>query len=216
LVLLSLVLLTSCDRTTDAVAPPPAVPQATSATEAARVLEWAVSHSRPEVLEGVLSADFELFTAGLDTAGNLTRVPIPRDTVLAAFRSLLAGVPGKSGPATARLVLDHNLISFPDTSPGRDRRVHRTIPSSCNFQVDDPTTQRAFEVTGFLLFFVSRADSCALPAGSTTAADTTHWWITRVEDETIAPAVVPRASAHPATRLSLWQILDVFLTRTRD
>jgi hypothetical protein len=212
-VILSLVLLSSCYGTTDTVAPLPILsPQATSATGAARVLEWAVDQSRPDLLEGLLSADFELFTAELDSAGNPTRVGMPRDSVLAAFRAMLEGVPGKSVPATATLVLDRNLIPLPDTRPGRDPRVHCSFRSSLNFRVDDPTTQGGFEVTGFLRFFVSRADSCSLPPGSPTGADTTHWWITGIEDETLAPA---GAGAHPAGKASLWWVLEFFLARTR-
>ena len=179
------------------------------------MLEWAVDHSRPDLLEGLFSADFELFTAGLDSAGNLTRVGIPRDTVLAAFRAMLEGVPGKSAPATAALVLDRNLLATPDTRPGRDPRVHRSLRTSCDFRVEDSTTQGAFHVTGFLRFYASRADSAALPAGSTTATDTTRWWITRIEDETLAADGSLRTSAHPTKGWTLWLVLEIFLARTR-
>jgi hypothetical protein len=214
-IVLLLALLSSCDSTTNVVAPLPVAPQATSGAGAARVLEWAVGHSRPDVLEGLLSADFELFAVALDSAGNQTRVGIPRDTVLAAFRAMLEGVPGKSLPATATLVLDRTLIPLPDPRPGRDSRVHHALRSSCDFRVDDPTSQGAFEVTGFLRFFVSRADSCALPAGSTTDADTTRWWITRIEDETLPAGGGPRAGATPSKNFSLWRVLEIFLARTR-
>jgi hypothetical protein len=174
-----------------------------------------VGQSRPDLLEGLFSADFELFTGGLDSAGNPMRVGIPRDTVLAAFRAVLEGVPGKSAPATATLVLDRHLLETPDTRPGREPRVHRSLRSACDFRVEDPTTHGAYHVAGFLLCFARRADSAALPSGSTTAADTTRWWITRIEDETLASEEVPRASAHPGKSFTLWRILEIFWARTR-
>ena len=210
---LLLALLSSCSRSTAPVAPASETPEATSAAGAVRLLDWAVNTGHAGVLEGLLSADFELAVAGLDSAGNQTRVDVPRDTVLAAFRSLLEGVPGRSAPATAQLVLDRNLIELPDTRPGRQSNVHRSLRTACDLRVTDSTAVAAFHVTGFLLCYMSRADSAALPAGSTAPADTSHWWITRIEDETSAGT--PGTSAHPSKNMTLWTILDFYLARTR-
>ena len=210
---LLLALLASCSRSTAPVVPASQTPEATSAVGAVRLLEWAVNTGHAGVLEGLLSADFDLAVAGLDSAGNQTRVDVPRDTVLAAFRSMLEGVPGTSAPAAAQLVLDRNLIELPDTRPGRQPNVHRSMRTSCYLHVYDSTTTAIFQVTGHLLCYVSRADSAALPAGSTAPADTSHWWITRIEDQTFEGSGV--ASAHPSKNMTLWTILDFYLTRTR-
>ena len=213
---LLLVGVASCERSPDPVAPSPAPPEASSAAGAVRRLEWAVDQSRVDVLEGLLSADFQLRHASMDSSGNVIGSFVPRDSVLAAFRSMLEGVPGKSAPAVARLDLDRNLIEFPDTRPGRDPRVHRTLRSRFALQVDDASSQQSFNVSGHLLFHVSRADSAALPAGNTATADTSHWWVTRIEDETTATGAASGASAHPGRWTSLWNVLDFFLERARD
>jgi len=212
---LLLALLASCGRSTAPVAPASQTPEATSAAGAVRLLQWAVNTGHAGVLESLLSADFELAVAGLDSAGNPTRVDVSRDTVLAAFRAMLEGVPGTSAPAAAQLVLDQNLIEFPDTRPGRQPNVHRSQRTSCDLRVTDSTAAAVFHVTGYLLCYVSRADSAALPAGNTAPADTSHWWITRIEDET--SAAIRGASAPPPSKwMTLWTILDFYLARARN
>lgn len=218
-VLLLLILLlaggSSCYWSRETVAPWPeaAAPAAASAAGALQRLQWAVNQSRPELLDELLSGDFELVRAGVDSAGNLAQVSVPRDSVLVAFRSMLEGVPGRSLPAKARLELDRNLIEFPDTRPGRDPHVHRSVRSSFDLSVRDVTDESTYEVTGVLLIHASRGDSVALPASSTSRSDAGRWWITRIEDEAFAGPGARRTSAHPASKPSLWQLLEYYLAR---
>ena len=76
---LLIALLASCSRSTAPVVPASETPAATSAAGAVRLLQWAVNTGHAGVLEGLLSADFELAVAGLDSAGNTARVDVPRD-----------------------------------------------------------------------------------------------------------------------------------------
>jgi len=218
LVLLALPLAagTSCHRASDPVTPATQAPdpKATSAAGALQVLQWAVIKSRPDLLDDLLSADFQFIHTDLDSSGNLTRTTAPRDTLLAALRSMLGGIPGRSEPAKAQLDLDRNLIELPDARPGRDPRVHRGVLSWCRLNVHDVTSDRVFEITGYLQVYASRGDSVALPVGSPGTSDTSRWSITSIEDQTSA-ARGPRASAHPVSKLTLWLILDFFLARTR-
>ena len=115
-----------------------------------------------------------------------------------------------------RLSLDPNLLPYPDTRPGHDPRVHKTIRTSFDLVVVDSTSSHIFEATGQSLFFLTRGDSTATPADQVALgahADSTRWWIDRWEDETIGTVGAGGAHANPAHHTTLWQVLRFYLDR---
>jgi hypothetical protein len=204
--------LASCAESTRTLAPGPEPPIATSAMTAVRRFEWAIDQSDADVIADLLTADFELISAELDSAGNPSRGALDRESVMIGFRAMLEGVPGRYPPAEADLTLDRNLISFPDTRAGLDPRVHRTIRTFMELRVHDAATASLFEITGPLLFFLTRGDSATVPPGEVAAADSLHWWVRGIDDGTSS---APRrgASTHPARIVTLRSLLDLYRAR---
>ena len=201
------------------VAPVEVAPVASTPAGAVQRLGWAFNHRDIEIVAGLLTDDFVFQCAELDSAGNTPGdTVVTCDSLLAALRSLFLGVPGVSSPARVSLTFDQNLVPFPDTRVGRNARLHKTIRTSFDLVVDDPTAQRTWEVTGHALFFLTRGDSAAVPAdqkASGARADSTRWWIDRWEDETIGTAGAGSAHANPASQATLWKLLRFYLNRLR-
>lgn len=197
------------------LAPEPGPPASTTPQTSARVFEWAVNTSHPGQLEGIFAADFELLSAEVDSAGNAAGARLSRDEVIAGFRSMLEGVPGRYEPASARLQLDRNLMAFPVSRPGADPRGLRTLRTWFVMQVNDVAAGQQFEVSGALRFHVVRGDFADIPPGSAQGADSLHWWIDGIEEETasIAAVTAGRTSAIPSKQLTLRQLLDLYRLR---
>jgi hypothetical protein len=120
-------------------------------------LGWAFDHRDVGAAAGLLAADLQFQTFETDSAGNTPAlVQWPRDSVLAALRSLFDGVPGVSEAATATLSLDRNLVPFTDTRPGKNPIWHKMVRSSADIRVADPTSGSRIDVTGYLLFYLTR------------------------------------------------------------
>jgi hypothetical protein len=200
------------------VAPPPAevAPAASTPARAVQQLAWAFDHQEVEVLRGLLSDDFLAVTAALDSAGNGARDSLStRDGELARLLLLLEGPPR---PASVRLLFDANLIPFSDTRAGKDPRYHKTIRTSVDLVVVDSASQHTRYVSGHALFYLTRGDSASIPPDQVAMGvhpDSTRWWLTGWEDETVgaggsagslatrpAPpaAVVRTPQAHPRRR----------------
>ena len=82
----------------------------------------------------------------------------------------------------------------------RDGKVRFTDPS------------RMVEITGSLLFFLTRGDSAAIPQQLIDRGlkpDSTRWWLDRMEDETLAGAGVSYA-AQPSKRNTFAALLEYF------
>lgn len=208
--------LAACGQTTRTVVPVETAPEARSPLLAIRLLEWAFAHRDLDAIDGLLTADLELVSASLDSAGNPTRLPRDRAWVMDALRSLFEGVPGQHPPAEVRLALDRNLIAFPDPRPGKSHVHHRTIRTSMDFIVMDPSTTNVQEATGSLLFYLVRGDAAAIPPGSLGdpgASDSTRWWVERIDDETIGAEGAPQLGASPSRSITFGGILAYYRSR---
>jgi hypothetical protein len=180
-------LAVGCATTT--VAPPPVdgSPAASSPAGAVQRFAWGFNHKDVDVVGGLFTDDFQLISAGTDSAGNPTRNPTgDRPWFLVALAAL------RDSSSAVSFVLDRFPLPFPDTRPGKDPRVHKQIRSSVDAKVLFPGG--GVEVTGSLLFFLTRGDSAAIPpelAARGTKPDSTRWWIDRLEDETLGDSVYP-------------------------
>jgi hypothetical protein len=110
------------------------------------------------------------------------------------------------------LTLDQNLITFPDSRPGKLSRFHKQIRSSVDVKLSLPGQDGSVEVTGNLLFFLTRGDSAAIPpelVSRGVGPDSTRWWLDGMEDETLGGVGVlymPR----PSKRITLRGLLEYF------
>ena len=204
-------LLASCTTYTT-TAPGPGPPLATTPQNSALVFEWAVNTSHPEAIEALLAAGAGLLSADVDSAGNPSAARLSREEVVAGFRSMLDGVPGRYAPARASIVLDRNLVSFPDPRPDSpldlDPVVYRAIRTRFHLNVNDLATGSRFEISGALTFHAVRGDSVELPPGSTEGADSRHWWLDGIDEETAGAA-----STNASTPVTLLELLDYFRRR---
>ena len=214
--------LVSCD-TARKLAPQDLGPAANSPAGAVQRLGWAFDHRDVDAIAGLLAADLQFQTFETDSAGNGgggSRVGWTRDSVLVALRSLFDGVPGVSGPATVSLSLDPNLVAFPDTRVGMNPTWHKTVRSTADLRVADPASGSRFEVTGYLLFYLTRGDSAAIPTDQLALgarADSARWWIDRLDDETLSGigARAAPARTNPSHQMTFGGILRMYLDRTR-
>ncbi len=199
-----------CSRDQSPMAPVAMAPAATSASNAVRLVEWAINHRDVQALRGLLSDDAVFVAAGGDSAGNPTRTAWTRGTLLAALERLLVGSSDHPPAQSVAIQLDRNLIDRPDTRLGKSAPVHRQVRTTVDLQVVmDPTA--SFEVSGNLLCFATRGDSAAIPSELGVRADSLRWWLDRIEDETITHAASPPARAHPVRQVTLGQVLALYL-----
>jgi hypothetical protein len=180
---------------TKTVAPPPVdeSPAASFPTGAVQRFVWGFNHKDVDVVVGLFTDDFQFITAGTDSAGNPTRNPTggpgqDRSWFLEALAVL------QDPSSEVSLAIDRYLIEFPDPRPGKDPRFHKQVGSSVDAKVLLPGSGGGVEVTGNLLFFLTRGDSAAIPAELVALGvkpDSTRWWIDRLEDETFGDGVYP-------------------------
>jgi hypothetical protein len=201
--------LAGCSHSTIATAPPADTPPAaTSPSGAVKRFEWAMEQGDVNTITGLVAEDFQLYSAGVDSAGTPTRTgPQDRAWFLAAISAMLDGVPGLYGPGKVSLRLDQNLIAFPDTRSGHSPRVHKQLRTAIDLIVRDASARSSYEVAGSLVVFVTRGDSAAIPPGLLARgvkADSTTWWFSGLEDDTIAGPEPPL----PSKGLSFAQLLE--------
>jgi hypothetical protein len=203
-----------CGCATTLVTPEPVdePPPASSAAAAVQRFAWGFNHKDVEVVRGLLTDDFQFITAGLDSAGNPDRVPVPNvPNVRAWFLAALAAMSDSS--SSMSMVLDRNLVAFPDTRAGKAPRFHKQIRSSADVRVRFRAPDGHVEVTGNLLFFVTRGDSAAIPAdliGRGFKPDSTRWWLDRIEDETLVGAAAVSSATQPSGRITFGLLLEYF------
>ena len=175
---------------TKTVAPPPPAdtgPVADSPANAVKRFEWAMNHKSSETVRGLLAADFLFIGAAMDSAGNASRDSLGGR---GWFVDALAALDSASTQVTC--YMDENPISVADPRPGRDPRFHKLVRSSLDLVVRD--AENRFQVTGGLLFIVTRGDSATIPAeleARGVQADSTRWWFDGLEDETLPGAGAP-------------------------
>jgi hypothetical protein len=193
---------------TKIVAPPPVdePPAASSPAGAVQRFAWGFDHKDVEVVSGLLSDDFQFISAGTDSAGNPSRAPYDRSWFLVALAAL------RDSSSTVSFMVDQNLVPFPDTRPGKVSKYHEQIRTSVHASVRFTDANGNVEITGSLLFFLTRGDSAAIPADLRALGlkpDSTQWWLDRMEDETLAGASVSYA-AQPSKRNTFAALLEYF------
>jgi hypothetical protein len=170
----------ACGCATTIVAPLESPPAATSASGAVQRFAWGFNHKDVDVVRGLLTDDFGFVTAGSDSAGNPSRLPRDRPWFLVALAALA------DSSSTVSLAVDRVLAAFPDARSGKDPRVHKQVRSSVDVSVRFRDVSGNVEVTGNLLFFLTRGDSASIPAEQRARGvkpDSTRWWVDRLEDE---------------------------------
>ena len=199
-------LAASCATTTVAPPAPDTAPAPSSPANTVRRFEWAFNHKDAAMVRDLLTDDFLFISAGTDSAGNPSRVPHTGGWFVAALAAMM------DSSTTVSLVLDENLIPFPDSRPGREPRFHKQLRSSIDLRIFGTAN---FEITGNALFFLTRGDSAAIPKELISRGvkpDSTTWWIDRFEDETLGVPGAP-ADTNPSRNISFGWLLEYFLTR---
>ena len=166
-------------------APFPTTPQ-----NAVRLFEWCWKNRGIDEYRELFTEDYEFLSAGLDSAGNTTReVQARRDDEIQTAENMFIGSAERPPAAKITLDFDRNLIPFQDTRENKQGEWFRTIRTSVNLKVNIDESN-AIEVTGFALFYLERGDTAAIPAELKARGfkkDPARWWISRWEDETLAP-----------------------------
>jgi hypothetical protein len=180
-------------------APSPTTPQ-----NAVRLFEWCWKNRGFEEYKELFTADYVFVSAGLDSAGNPTReIQARRDDEVQTAENMFIGSAERPPAADIQLDFDRNLISFPDTRPGKDATWHKTVRTSVNLKVKIDEGN-VFEVTGYALFYLVRGDSARIPSDLVARGfepDPLRWWIERWEDETLAPeSIVAGGPSGPLAR----------------
>src|SRR5438876_159101 len=128
-----------CSRDQSPTAPVAMAPAATSASNAVRLVEWAINHRDVQALRGLLSDDAVFVAAGVDSAGP-TRTAWPGARLLAALEGLLVGSSDHPPAQSVAIQLDRNLIDRPDTRLGKSAPVPRQVRTTVDLHVVvDPT-----------------------------------------------------------------------------
>ena len=193
---------------TKIVAPPPVdePPAASSPAGAVQRFAWGFDHKDVEVVRGLLSDDFLFITAGTDSAGNPSRAPYDRSWFLVALAAL------RDSSSTVSFIVDQNLMPFPDSRVGKNPAFHKQVRSWVHVSVRFKAPDGSVDITGNLLFFLTRGDSAAIPQeliDRGVKPDPTRWWLDRMEDETLAGAGVSYA-AQPSKRNTFAALLEYF------
>lgn len=186
LALLALTIATSCTTTRRTTAPIAAVEPA-SATGVVKSLAQRLEARDISAVYELLADDFVFVTAVNDSAGQGGVGPGRSTDFIEFWSSLLLGSASNPAPTRVTVNVDRNLRDFPDTRPGMDARVHRTIRSSLDLKLEYPGG-RTTEVTGYVLAFATRGDSAAIPLELEARGfkpDSSRWWLQRYEDETL-------------------------------
>lgn len=186
--------LVSVDRGVSSPAPVPNSP-----SNCIRLFEWCYNNRAIDEYRELFTDDYTFKFAAGDSAGQNRDRPQDRDEELAIAENLFVG--SSDRPPASRIVLDFdkNLIPFPDTRPGMNGKWHKTIRTTVNLKVEigDGST---LEVTGFALFYLVRGDSARIPTDLPGATnDSTRWWISGWDDETIPPSGLAQARSVPVT-----------------
>ena len=202
--LFAVLLLPGCDRAGRPMAPVTTPPVADSPAHAVRVLEWSFANRDPEVLEGLFADDLAYVTAAVDSTDAVE--VWDRSRLLNSIVVFFRGDP--TGPAPASklsLVFDQSLRAQPDPRPGRAADVHQAIRTAVDFKVVH-ADEGVSEVTGHVLFYLTRGDSAEVPLELMTrlAHSSSRWWISRIEDETLPSGGL---APNPAGATSLSDVL---------
>ena len=195
--------LEGCATKTVAPAGVDQAPAASTATGAVQRFVWAMDHRDANMIGGLLTDDFQFVSAGVDSAGNPSGTGHDRTWMSAALAALV------DSSSSVSLVLDQNLIPFPDSRAGRNSRYHKQLRSSIQLTIRGSVN---LDVTGNAVIFTTRGDSAAIPAALISRGakpDSTTWWLDRLEDETLASDGSVFAT-RPSQRITLTLVLEYF------
>ena len=210
--------LGACGRASRTMAPENTAPVPTSPGLAVRALEWAFVNRDVEVLAELLTEDMLFGTAGLDSAGNPSRVEKDRAWLLACAENMFNGSAEHPPASSITLAFDRNFVALPDTRPGfQVDSLFKTIRTSLDFKVNIGEGD-IFEVSGYAQFYLVRGDIAAIPRDLIDRGfvkDRNRWWISRWEDETVEGPGAPGASAHPTKMATFGSILELYSLRER-
>ena len=204
------VFISACD-TAHTVAPaPPVAPAATSPEAAVKVLEWGFNNRNVDAIAGLLPEGCSLESAELDTAGDSVVTDVwRRQDLLATFNAMFNGDTGAPAASKLRMNLGENLVAFPDDRPGRSGGIHRAVRSSLDVEVVTGEGN-VYRPEGHLLCYVTRGDSAMIPpelVARGVQADSTRWWIDRIEDETTSSHSRPGLHTTPSNVWSFGEVL---------
>jgi hypothetical protein len=194
-----------CDRAHPPVAPVVQAPAAVGSAGIVRLVEWSFKNRGIDAMETALPENFTFEGVNDSVSRN---VEWTRADFLAALRGMFVGRPGVSPAQRITFDLDRFLLPTPDNRPGHDARVHGAIRSSMAINVQVAENNN-YDITGHLLFFLTRGDSAAIPPelqARGMKADTTRWWIDRLEDETIGSGF----HTDPAGKTTFSRLLELY------
>lgn len=180
----------ACSKTTRIVAPTAPEPINSSPAGALHRMGWAWEHLNPHEYGTVLSADFEATSSLTDSVGNVYGgTSWTRDAALVCFESLVEGASGYGRVVSISMPINSSLNPQHDLRPGKTYPVHQQIDvSSISVTVrflNGTIVSRSFGA----LVYVVRGDSAAIPPYLGLMADSTQWYIQRIDEETTgAPA----------------------------
>lgn len=161
---------------------PDPVPEATSASNAVRRLQWAWNHRDPAPYRDLFTADFRFQSASFDSAGSLI---LYRDQEQ-AFAGRLFRMGGAGHPAATSIScwLTLPLIETPSSLQGHHPTWHREI--SVNFTAGVRVPGGDYRMIDRPRFLLVRGDSARVPQELIDQGhrpDSTRWWIERWESE---------------------------------
>jgi hypothetical protein len=199
-----------------------AAPAANTPGGAVRRLAWAVNAHDVPVYMGALTDDYAFVFASGDTAGNgFPGGSLDRDLEGEVMHHMLVGG-GATPPASlVELTIGNPLLVLPD--PRQDpndllaARVHRSIRTTMLMQVYSGSgdTANVASVTGYALLYLVRGDAAYFLPERDAARDSTHWYISRWEDETAGTWGAPGLHSDPTQQASLGDVKVRYLYSAR-
>jgi hypothetical protein len=152
-----------------------------------RSLESSWSRRSTDAYQVLFTQDYRFAFSALDPYGNAYRGDTwtRDDEMIFAGHLFLGGHPTEPRATSISLELDHNFTVRDDPRPGKNPRWHKTIRTSLALAVVDSSKETV--ITGFGNFYLVRGDSALVPSQIVWlgyAADSTHWYIDRWEDDT--------------------------------
>jgi hypothetical protein len=184
----ALLWLAGCGVDTVRLPTAPAVlaPGDATPTEAVRLLEWSWNHKSVAAYRNLFTQDYRFAFSTLEPYGAYAGDAWTREDEMAFATHLFVGGHPIEPPAIRiSLRFDHYLLVRDDPRPGKNPDWHKLIWTSLSLVVVD--SSRETLITGFGNFYLVRGDSAAVPAEIIPlgyAADSTHWYIDRWEDDT--------------------------------
>ena len=161
-----------------------AMPATSSPSGALRAFEWSCVQRSTEGYPRLFTTDYRFIFSPTDTAGRFRNVPFTRDDELISFDHIVAAA------TQITLALDKNFVVFPDPRPGMDARYHKNILTQVDLNVVFGDGSEV-NIQGKANFFLVRGDSALVPDG-VAGRDSTHWFVVRWEDQTLAGALLAR------------------------